>query len=123
MNRQQRRQAQRLAGKRRHLIFPGEMNQMLTPSGIEVEIAGNQLDKVWRRDPLAGVKPDEHVWVMFMIHRVNPATMTVDQQHFDTESLITVTGPGCFRCELPWTEGAEQTTCAGEPPGQLGYTT
>lgn len=33
----------------------------------------------------------------------------------DAESLLMVTGPGCYRCEQVYTPGAELSPCPGEP--------
>lgn len=90
-------------------------------TGMKIRLSGDQLTKAFERDAAATVKPGEHCWSMFMVHRVNPATMQTDEPHFDIESLLMITGPGCYLCERPWKPGDENTVCPGQPPGKLGY--
>ena len=119
MNRQQRRQTERRAVRDRNRTTG--IAGVLRSTGMKVRLSGDQLTKAFARQVADTVKPGEHVWAMFMVHRVNPATMHVDEPHFDTESLLMITGPGCYLCETTWKPGAEDTRCPGEPPGVLGY--
>lgn len=108
-NRQERR-------RRRHIVTrDGEITHVLTSTGFEVEVSGDRLTKIWERDPLADVAPTDHVWALFAMFRVDPDTVFNGQSHLDTENLITISGPGCYRCEQTYTAAIAAAPCPGEP--------
>lgn len=63
-------------------------------------------------DPGLGV----HLWTVLAMFRVsNPEVMfsTDGVVHMDRENLLTIEGPGCFKCEQPWNDRLAQMKCKG----------
>jgi hypothetical protein len=58
-------------------------------------------------DPGAG----EHLWVVVSAHRVVP--VDGGTYELDLENLLSVDGPGCFKCEEPYTEAVAARPCTG----------
>lgn len=111
-NRQDRRKR-----RERHLFLNDDGHHVLIEAlGQPAEISGPQLDKALAGHQLDDVPEGVHVWVMFAAFRcAHPERAHLEQQHMDAESLVTVGGPGCYRCEQLYTPGAERTRCPGEP--------
>ena len=64
------------------------------------------------KDPGRG----KHLWMIIGIWRVtNPSTVDDPDGQFilDTENLMTLEGPGCYKCEQPWTPEREKKWCNG----------
>lgn len=102
--------------RRRHTIVrDGDTTHLLASTGQETYVGGDQMRKILERDPLEGVAPDEHVWAMFLMYRVDVNTVFDGQHHLDTENLITMTGPGCYRCEQVYTLEIAAKPCPGDP--------
>lgn len=102
--------------RKRHIISrDGGVTNVLTSTGIEVEVSGDQFTKIWERDPLADVGPTDHVWALFAMFRVDINTVFDGQSHLDTENLVTISGPGCYRCEQTYTAAIAAAPCPGEP--------
>lgn len=110
-NRQERRNR-----RERHLFIEGDRHVVVSALGQQQEIKGDQLDKVLAGHQLDDVPDGQHVWAMFAMFRItHPERAHLEQQHMDSESLLMVTGPGCYRCEQIYTNGAEHTVCPGDP--------
>lgn len=88
-------------------------------SGPTLRVEGDQLDKIMKRDP-ADTPEGVHAWVVMTVHRVSIDSWFGGEHHLDLESLITVEGPGCFKCEAQYTPDVDML-CPGQPPGVLGY--
>lgn len=64
-------------------------------------------------------RPGEHLWVISAAWRVaDPAALT-DGSILDAESLLMVEGPGCFKCERPYSRRLARKPCRGgmQDPG------
>jgi hypothetical protein len=65
-------------------------------------------------DPRTG----DHLWMVLAGFRVTPDQWQ-DKTHMpmlDRENLLTITVPGCYYCEQPWTKLLASRRCKGEPP-------
>lgn len=64
----------------------------------------------------AADRPGRHFWVMAGAWRVSDpqacATGT-GPVLMDAESLVMFTGPGCMKCEQPWSRKLERRPCRG----------
>lgn len=68
------------------------------------------------RDPEVGVPAEEHIWTVIGFWRVDPGKVYAgDESHLDTENLLTIEGPGCFRCEQPYRPALADLPCPGHP--------
>ena len=74
------------------------------------------------RDKFASEIPDpgrgKHLWAMFAMYQVhNPSDcMNPDGQILmDRENLLSIDGPGCFKCEKVWSPDVERRFCQGTP--------
>jgi hypothetical protein len=64
--------------------------------------------------------PGEHLWIMTaafrasedMVKRMAEGKET-EGQHLDHESLLTLEGPGCFKCEKPFSKRMYYRKCTG----------
>lgn len=56
--------------------------------------------------------PGAHLWVVLSMFQIEP---TAGRFFLDRENLLTIEGPGCFWCELPWTEKVAANPCTGAP--------
>lgn len=64
----------------------------------------------------AADRPGEHLWVMAGAWRVSdPQALVTGRTEglMDGESLISFTGPGCFKCEQPWSRKLSARRCSG----------
>lgn len=102
-NRQHRRERE----PRRFVVTQSHVTQGL---GHEYEVTA---DRVAKMDPLAGVAPGEHLWIMTCAFRVHPPVKPMALM--DTENLINVAGPGCLVCEQVWTVELGALPCPGDP--------
>jgi len=71
------------------------------------------VDKVPDFDPRTG----DHLWTVITMYRVNPDQWQ-DATHtpmLDRENLLTITVPGCYYCEKPWTKLLATRRCKGDP--------
>jgi len=62
----------------------------------------------------ASDREHEHLWVMTAAWRVSdPQTYATGRAPvlLDGESLVMVSGPGCFKCEQPWTRKRAAQPC------------
>jgi hypothetical protein len=110
-NRQERRNR-----RERHLFVTDQGAVQITAEGHGVSIEGEQLDKVLAGNQIDDVPEGQHVWAMFAMFRCpHPELASQQPAMMDAESLILVTGPGCYRCEVHYTKGAELTRCPGSP--------
>jgi hypothetical protein len=70
-----------------------------------------------RSTKLPPAVPGEHLWVVLVVHRLDPreaAQAASEGVSFllTPETALTAEGPGCLWCELPWHEAAGRP-CAG----------
>lgn len=74
---------------------------------------GTMLDRTPDYDPRTG----DHLWIVITMYRVVPDQWqdTTHTPTLDRENLLTVTVPGCFYCEQPWTALLATRRCKGEP--------
>lgn len=105
----------RQARRRRIVMSNDGITNLLTSTGVEIEVSGDQLTRIYDRDPLAGVGPTDHVWAMFAMFKVDITKVFSGQSHLDTENLVTISGPGCYRCEQTYTAAIAAAPCPGEP--------
>lgn len=85
----------------------GDPRPRAIATGIKVEAAHK-----WRADPPAQVA-GEHLWILAGMWAVKPEPRK-GQYLLDVENLVTLTGPGCWYCEQPWTPELAAARCAGE---------
>lgn len=91
--------------------------------GIGVQLTGHGFDQetpdhIIGRDALAGTDPTQHLWAVAAVWRIiNPADCydPDTEIHLDLESMLTISPPGCYRCEVLWAPGLENTACPGQP--------
>jgi len=56
----------------------------------------------------------EHLWIIAAAwHAINPGN---PHRLLDAENLLSINGPGCWKCELPWSPEIDGTPCTGEVP-------
>lgn len=53
----------------------------------------------------------EHLWTLITMFSVNPEDM--EDWNLDRENLISVTPPGCYICEQPYSPGIAMMKCRG----------
>jgi hypothetical protein len=62
------------------------------------------------RDPGRG----KHLWTMVAMFRIiDPAKAVADGVHMDMENLLTIEGPGCFKCEKNFSPDEARRFCQG----------
>lgn len=94
----------------------------LTSTGLTIKVDGSSFERVYQSTPENDVEPGEHLWAMFLMHKVNNLdNLFAGNWHADLESLILTTGPGCFICEQTYSPDVAASPCPGQPPGELGY--
>lgn len=79
-------------------------------TGHTVKVDG-WVDRIPEFDPRSG----DHLWVIVTAHRIDPKKMQ-DPTHtpfLDTESLLNVSGPGCYYCEQEFTPLIASRRCRG----------
>jgi hypothetical protein len=61
-------------------------------------------------------RPGEHLWTAVAIYRIDPAAWVAfgARTHLDTENLLTIAGPGCFKCEQPYSPELAARRCPGD---------
>lgn len=74
----------------------------------------------WERLPGldSQVEPNQHLWILLGVFRVNPAVIGSGEVHLDSENLLTIEGPGCFLCEQTYTPATAALPCPGDPSGR-----
>jgi hypothetical protein len=88
-------------------MFPQEdgSSREVTNSGIFYEGTGMQKGLT---DPGKG----KHLWTIHSVfHVANPGS--TETQHMDSENLLAVIGPGCFKCEKQYTPEIDAKPCRG----------
>jgi len=58
----------------------------------------------------------KHLWIITAAWRVTDPATSRDPDgvfHMDRENLLTLAGPGCFKCERPWAPETERKWCNG----------
>ncbi len=77
-------------------------------TGSRVEVPGD-VDRMPPFDKRTG----DHLWVIITTYRWGGPT--VETPVLDGENLLAVTGPCCYYCERPFTEGLATRRCTGAP--------
>jgi hypothetical protein len=83
--------------------------------GATARVAGDQLRIMQDRDPATINPTHEHLWVMTGLRRVDPLVALSGEQHLDLENLITVDGPGCYKCEQIYSATVAAQPCEPVP--------
>jgi hypothetical protein len=81
---------------------------VIVPRGVRQHVLTAQLaNRLERAD-----KPGQHLWTILGVWMVtNPAQR--ENVELDAENLLTVEGPGCFKCELPYNVQTARKPCRG----------
>lgn len=62
----------------------------------------------------AADKPGEHLWAMVACWQMlDPAAHRDGEFMMDRENLIGLNGPGCFKCEKPYSAKMSKRPCRG----------
>lgn len=107
-NRQQRR-------RQRVIKTEGGRSAMLLTAGPVLPVPARQ---TYVDDPLKGVAEGEHLWAMFAVFRIRNPESVMDPavpKYMDLENLLTVEGPGCYKCEQYYKPAVAALPCPGEP--------
>jgi len=85
----------------------------------------------WQLNPEPGIKQEgrdkagadltdpgrgKHLWTVMALYRITNPAVSQDpggQILMDRENLLTIEGPGCFKCEKPWTPDIGRRFCQG----------
>lgn len=111
-NRQQRRDR----GRERHLFVNDHGAVEIKALGNSELIDGSRLDKLLDGHQLDDAPAGQHVWAMFAVFRCpHPEAIAEHQTILDGESLLMVTGPGCYRCEQVYDPSVAAQPCTGDP--------
>ena len=80
--------------------------------GLEARSTGLKVQArhKWRGE-MPSRPPGEHLWVVVGAWTVDPTQQ--GDVHLDLENLRTLEGPGCYYCELPWSEALANQPCKG----------
>lgn len=80
--------------------------------GAGVSVPVDPLDRIAEFD-----RPGEHLWTAMAMYRIDPAAWMAfgERVNLDTENLLTVAGPGCFKCEQPYSPQLAARRCPGDP--------
>jgi hypothetical protein len=81
---------------------------MTQRGGVQYEAAGP--DQLERRI-VAADRPGQHLWVCTAAWRVADPEST--RRVLDAENLLTIQGPGCFKCEQPYSRRIAAKPCYG----------
>ncbi|RFU83586.1 hypothetical protein DY218_27140 [Streptomyces triticagri] len=64
--------------------------------------------------------PGEHLWTVIVMHRVSDETIRAFNRAekapsglFDGDSLMSIQGPGCYKCEQPYDRSMAIRPCTG----------
>jgi hypothetical protein len=86
------------------------------PSRRRTEVvtgAGIIVNATTRHNARIPLPPDgQHLWCNFAVFLL--AHPDADSQLMDLENLITIEGPGCLICELPWDPVIDGEPCMGD---------
>lgn len=80
------------------------------PYQVKAEAPGRE---VLERRLAAADKPAEHLWIAMAMFQVDPRRWAAEQVHLDTENLLTIEGPGCFKCEQKFSNRLARQPCRG----------
>lgn len=85
---------------------PGPSQQIDSPS---------EIDRIPEYDPRSG----DHCWLVITSYRVDPEKFTSPDPTvmpiLDHETLVSVTGPGCYYCEQLYSSRLAKRRCKGKP--------
>lgn len=79
-------------------------------SGVQQEAVGKHHADI--TDPGRG----KHLWTVMVLYRLMDPSVSMDpegQINLDLENLLTIEGPGCFKCEKVWSPDAARRFCQG----------
>lgn len=99
-----------------HIFVDERGAQVVTSTGVKVEIAGAALDRITDGSQLDNIPAGQHLWASILVFRVvHPEKWVTEQQHMDSENLIMVAPPGCYVCEQIYSPAVAALLCPGEP--------
>ncbi len=75
-------------------------------TGLKIEAVSKYQNQDMRPTP-----DGEHMWILVGMWKVDPEER--GRVHLDLENLLTIEGPGCFKCEQPWSPELAKTRCPG----------
>jgi len=90
---------------------PEPQNYIISQHTGHVERIDDTRDKIPPYDPRSG----NHFWIMITSFKCDPKLAMEGNVFMDHETLVNITGPVCFYCELPYTETIYHRRCKGEP--------
>ena len=76
--------------------------------------------EVLARRLAAADKPGEHLWVMIGTWYLDDPTKAYDPAEIkimDRDNLLFFQGPGCFKCEKPFSKAMTKRRCLGNVDG------
>lgn len=66
--------------------------------------------------PLTDPGRGKHLWFVMAMYQVTDPAVSMKPDgviYMDRENLLTIEGPGCFKCEKHWTPDVERRWCQG----------
>lgn len=57
--------------------------------------------------------PGKHLWIIAGCWRVDPESIAGRDCHLDIENLLSLDGPGCFKCEQHYSPELAAKPCSG----------
>jgi hypothetical protein len=88
------------------------MEKAFVPTGIEQEAIEKYHADLDKYDPGNG----KHMWTIMVMHQVTDPETFLNSEgvaHLDFETLMTIEGPGCFKCEQSYTPELAKRWCNG----------
>jgi hypothetical protein len=89
-------------------------NKDWTIGGHTVELPPGDT-RVGNKDGIKDPGPGKHLWIMLSVFALaDPTAITRPGAiNLDHENLLTIEGPGCYKCEQEYKPGRENTWCRG----------
>lgn len=85
---------------------------MPDPAGQKIEYAKPSAEVLNRR-LLAADRPGSHLWIMTAGWQVRNPQRFGNEVHLDAESIVVFAGPGCYKCEEPFSNRLARQPCRG----------
>ena len=81
-----------------------------TSTGFIQKVTEGEFDRVPEFDSRSG----DHLWIIAGAWAVRPEVWNGDNlPHLDRENLVSISGPGCWYCEMPWHPILAKRRCKG----------
>jgi hypothetical protein len=89
------------------------MGQSGNPAKRAVQSTGIivKADHKRHNQQMGKVAPGKHHWVAIALYNLSDPGAA--RLNLDTENLMTIEGPGCFKCEAVFSKESEKTACRG----------